>query len=177
MTKKLAQIIMTVVSLNLKIHGDPVSKARPRFGKGRVHSDPKQKQFENNVRQIAWVEMQKRQLRPSTFRTSIKMTSFFAIPKSFSKKRILEAQAGIIIPPRHDVDNLIKPILDAIQGPHGPVLFNDSQVWHITACKRYVDVDMVPQTKVVIQWDDGGYNCSPSRTSSSTFAVHDEQQL
>lgn len=154
---------MTVVSVNLNVIGEPVAKARPRFAKGRVYSDPAQKSFENLVRQVAWVEMQKMNLRPSSKRTSIIISSYFSIPKSYSKKRVVEAQAGAIIPPRHDVDNLIKSILDGLQGPHGPVLFNDSQIWHVTAMKRYVDVGMKPQTKIKIQWDNDGYSYNPHR--------------
>ena len=144
---------MSIQSCEFVVSGQPIGKGRPRFTKtGRVYTPQKTKEYETRVRNSAWAEMAKQRLKPSERRMSVILQSCFEIPKSYSKKQVLECQAGVQIPKRVDLDNLIKSILD---GCNGIVWHDDQQVWHISAFKRYVDVNQEPHTRIKIQWDQG----------------------
>ncbi len=140
-------------TVEFKVMGAPVGKARPRFTRsGHVYTDPKTKDYEKSVGQAAWVAMLKSRLRPTDKRVSVIMSHHFKIPKSYSKAKVIACQAGSIIPPTYDLDNLAKSILD---GCNKIVWDDDASVWHLTCFKRYCDVDVEPHTQVRIQWDDG----------------------
>lgn len=78
------------------------------------------------------------------------MTAVFPIPKSYSKKKVLHCQAGNIVPPRPDIDNIVKAALD---GCNSIVYDDDKQVWHIAAFKKYTDIDEKPHLNIKVQWD------------------------
>src|SRR5574343_391125 len=72
---------------------------------------------------------------PFTGPLGLRVQAYFPIPKSFSKKKTLQAQQGWIQPVgRPDLDNLIKFVKDCMQGYF---FQNDSQIVHLDADKFY----------------------------------------
>ena len=96
--------------VDFTIHTAPVSKQRPRLGKGgRVYTPSKTKVFENIVA-LSYGN------RPSfdDKYIRIRLKFKFEIPKSYSKKKRLEAIEGKIRPTKADIDNYIKAVLDGL---------------------------------------------------------------
>ena len=96
--------------VDFTIHTAPVSKQRPRLGKGgRVYTPSKTKVFENIVA-LSYGN------RPSfdDKYIRIRLKFKFEVPKSYSKKKRLEAIEGKIRPTKADIDNYIKAVLDGL---------------------------------------------------------------
>ena len=96
--------------VDFTIHTAPVSKQRPRLGKGGcVYTPSKTKVFENIV---ALSYGNRPSFDDKYIRIRIKFK--FEIPKSYSKKKRLEAIEGKIRPTKADIDNYIKAVLDGL---------------------------------------------------------------
>ena len=96
--------------VDFTIHTAPVSKQRPRLGKGgRVYTPSKTKVFENIVA-LSYGN------RPSfdDKYIRIRLKFKFEVPKSYTKKKRLEAIEGKIRPTKADIDNYIKAVLDGL---------------------------------------------------------------
>ena len=96
--------------VDFTIHTAPVSKQRPRLGKGGcVYTPSKTKVFENIVA-LSYGN------RPSfdDKYIRIRLKFKFEVPKSYSKKKRLEAIEGKIRPTKADIDNYIKAVLDGL---------------------------------------------------------------
>lgn len=77
----------------------------------------------------------------------VKITAFYAIPKSFSKKKTEEAESGKIRPlTKPDIDNVVKIVCDAL---NKVAYRDDTQVIEVVACKYYGK-----EPKVVIEIDE-----------------------
>ena len=144
---------MAVQTCIFKVEGQPIGKSRPRFSTktGKAYTPSKTREYEKKVKQSAWVAMSKLKLKPSTSRCSVIITCSMEIPKSYSKQKRIFCEAGIIIPPRPDIDNLIKSALD---GANEIVYLDDKQVWHVSAFKKYTGNDERPSMLVKVQWED-----------------------
>ena len=96
--------------VDFTIHTAPISKQRPRLGKGGcVYTPSKTKVFENIVA-LSYGN------RPSfdDKYIRIRLKFKFEVPKSYSKKKRLEAIEGKIRPTKADIDNYIKAVLDGL---------------------------------------------------------------
>ena len=96
--------------VDFTIHTAPVSKQRPRLGKGGcVYTPSKTKVFENIVA-LSYGN------RPSfdDKYIIIRLKFKFEVPKSYTKKKRLEAIEGKIRPTKADIDNYIKAVLDGL---------------------------------------------------------------
>ena len=143
---------MVIKTCKFVVSGQPVGKGRPRFTKsGHTYTPQATKGYESLIQKTAWVAMQRERLKPTSRRVSVIITAFMEIPKSYSKTKVMQCQCGILIPPRPDIDNITKSILD---GCNGIVFLDDAQVWHLTVFKRYTDVEQEPNVSVQVQWDD-----------------------
>lgn len=143
---------MSVQSCEFTVLGTPVGKGRPRFSKnGHAYTPQKTRDFEKRVRSAAWAEMQRSGLKPSFRRINMIITSYFDIPKSYSNRKKLECQAGIIIPKRPDVDNIGKAVADAC---NGIVYDDDAQIWFLAMSKQYCDEGQEAHIRVKVQWFD-----------------------
>jgi len=143
---------MGLVQLDFTVSGQPVGKGRPRFtGHGHSYTPLKTRQYENRVGAAAWAAMKQAGLQPSPRRMSVIITAYFEVPKSYSKKKRAECEAGIHIPKRPDLDNVAKIICD---GANEIAWIDDAQIWHLTAFKRYCDDGQEPHVAVRVQWDD-----------------------
>ena len=96
--------------VDFTIHTAPVSKQRPRLGKGGcVYTPSKTKVFENIV---ALSYGNSPSFDDKYIRIRLKFK--FEVPKSYSKKKRLEAIEGKIRPTKADIDNYIKAVLDGL---------------------------------------------------------------
>lgn len=132
--------------IEIVIPGECVPKGRPKFTKKMVvYTPPKTKQYERKVQQVirlARVPMQTGALR-------VEIDVYRVPPKSFSKKKRLEALEGRIQPStKPDLDNYIKSVLDACNG----LLFeDDNAICEIHARKLYGDTAKVVLRVEVIE--------------------------
>ena len=116
------------------IPSQPVTKARPRFNTrtGRAFTDDKTRIFENIV-SLAYGS--RHYFDDSYIRVRIKFK--FDIPKSFSKKKRLEALEGKIRPTKGDVDNYAKAVLDGLNG----VAFKDDRYIYAMEMEKIYDIE------------------------------------
>ena len=145
-------LIMSINTCEFKVEGQPVGKARPRFSRksGKVYTPEKTREYEAKVKKAAWVAMKQNKLEPAPGRCSVIITCYMEIPKSYSRQKRLYCQHGIIIPPRPDIDNLIKSALD---GANEVIFLDDAQVWHVSAFKRYTENGQEPHMVIKAQWE------------------------
>ena len=122
--------------LNIVIPFAPVAKARARsvitkHNKIRHYTPQKTKVFENAISVFARQVIKKPYVCP----IRLNCTFYIETPKSWSKKKRLEALEGRILPTsRPDLDNYVKAVLDGLN----EILYNDdSQVIEISARKKY----------------------------------------
>ena len=118
--------------VDFTIHTAPVSKQRPRLGKGGcVYTPSKTKVFENIVA-LSYGN------RPSfdDKYIRIRLKFKFEVPKSYSKKKRLEAIEGKIRPTKGDIDNYIKAVLD---GLNKKAWEDDRHIIGILAEKEYAN--------------------------------------
>ena len=96
--------------VDFTIHTAPVSKQRPRLGKGGcVYTPSKTKVFEN----IVALSYENRPSFDDKY-IRIRLKFKFEVPKSYTKKKRLEAIEGKIRPTKADIDNYIKAVLDGL---------------------------------------------------------------
>jgi len=120
------------MNLFTKIDITPVAKARPRVtmvgGRARAYTPKKSADYE---RQIAREWAHKRQS------DAVRLDIVFGmpIPQSWSKKQQDAAASGLILPSKKpDIDNLIKAVMDAL---NGVAYDDDNQVVELSGKKVY----------------------------------------
>lgn len=123
--------------VTFRVDGAPVAKGRARAttigGMARLYTPAKTRAYEDQVRIAAAMAMGERM--PFQGEVTLTITAGVAIPKSFPKKKRLNAVAGIIRPTvKPDADNYAKAALDGCNG----ILFrDDAQVTDLIIRKRY----------------------------------------
>ena len=119
------------MKVNFTMPSAPVPKSRPRFNTntGRAFTDDKTRIFENIV-SLAYGA--RHYFDDSYIR--IRMKFKFEVPKSYSKKKRIEALEGKIRPTKADIDNYIKSVLD---GLNGKAFKDDRYIYAILAEKEY----------------------------------------
>ena len=119
------------MKVDFTIPSPPVPKSRPRFNTntGRAFTDDKTRIFENIV-SLAYGA--RHYFDDSYIR--IRMKFKFEVPKSYSKKKRIEALEGKIRPTKADIDNYIKSVLD---GLNGKAFKDDRYIYAILAEKEY----------------------------------------
>lgn len=134
-------------TLTLHIPGDPVPKGRPRASVqgGRVHmrTPSATRAYESMIRDAVRAELlASRIATPRTGPAHLVVRAVFAYPKTaprgWTAARWRAAQAAgqeVAKPTRPDLDNLVKAVLDGVQG--GGWVKDDGQVWAIRATKAW----------------------------------------
>lgn len=131
---------------NIFLMGQPVGKGRPRFTKsGHVYTPDKTKRYEMRLAGEASNWMVLRQLDPITVPCKVLIRAQFQIPKSWTKKKKLQAEQREIFPGKPDIDNVAKIVLDAF---NGVVFEDDAQVYELRVLKGYGD----PCLSVAVSW-------------------------
>lgn len=133
-----------------RVDVDPVGKGRPRFTRdGHAYTPERTRKFEAAVRSHACGFMKRMEAPriPVGVPIDVRVLALFPIPKSWSKKK--KAEAAKLIP-RIDVDNVLKAVLDAL---NGVVFEDDRQIVKAVAEKRYSNA---PGVVVYIQTPEEG---------------------
>lgn len=125
-----------------EVPGEPVGKGRPRFSHGKVYTPVKTRDYEAQMRHIYLNEVN------YLFEgyVKVKMTCYYGIAKSDSKKKKAQKLSGELRPSKKpDLDNCLKT-LDSLNG----VAFKDDAfVVEMTAVKYFSD-----NPRVVIEIED-----------------------
>jgi len=134
------------------VQGTPVGKGRPRFttanGYARSYTPQKTLNYENLVKTYYSLEVGQKKLQGAI---KAKITAYFPIPKSTPKK--LRAEMELTDVPhtkKPDGDNIIKAILDAL---NGIAYDDDSQVAIVEINKFY---STFPRAVVILEEMKGG---------------------
>lgn len=125
------------------VPGKVQGKARPRFSSksGTVYTPGRTKSYE---RQIA--EAYEAQHGPC-FEGSVMVVieAVFPIPKSWTRAKKAEAMAGKLPPGKPDIDNILKVVLDGLNG----IAYEDDKQVVLTQCKKvYADINSLPGLNV-----------------------------
>ena len=143
--------------IEIEVSGQPVGKQRPRYTRmGTVYTPAKSREYEKRIMAASWAEMKKFGLKPTQRPVHVEVLAFMDIPKSWSKKRKLEAEYNVT---RHttkpDLDNIIKSALDGISSASygGPIIHDDKQVHSIKARKVYCHPDRGPVLYISVSWE------------------------
>lgn len=123
------------------VPGRPVPKARPRVTAHGTYTPQSTREYEQRVRR-AWQLAGSKTFAPGK-PLAVAVVAGFPIPASLSEKR-RAAMNGTPHVKRGDLDNVVKAVLDAL---NGRAFVDDSLVWHIYAAKRW---SPAPFTSVVI---------------------------
>lgn len=127
------------------VPGKVQGKARPRFSSksGTVYTPGKTKSYE---RQIA--EAYEAQHGPC-FEGAVMVVieAVFSIPKSWTRAKKAEAAAGKLAPGKPDVDNILKVVLDGLNG----IAYKDDKQVTMTQCKKiYTATNSLPGLRVYV---------------------------
>ena len=125
----------TVVKMPLK----PIAKQRPRLSKSNNVYTPTQTKVFENIIKLCYGN------RHFYDKEYIKVSILFKfeVPKSYSKKKHLEAIQGKIRPTKADIDNYIKSVLD---GLNRVAWSDDRYVAEIEASKIFSNEDEIEIT-------------------------------
>ena len=119
------------------VDGTAVPKQRPRISRGRAYTPKRTKDYEERVLEAFRSSYQG--FYPAFGKdvpVRICITVNQAIPTSWSKKKCLQAERGVIVPLSRngDIDNIAKSILDAL---NGFAYEDDCQVTTLIITKQY----------------------------------------
>lgn len=112
------------------VPGKVQGKARPRFSSrsGTVYTPSKTKSYE---RQIA--EAYKAHYGPCfDGPVMVVIEAVFPIPKSWTRAKKAEVMAGKLAPGKPDIDNILKVVLDGLNG----IAYEDDKQVTIVQCKK-----------------------------------------
>jgi Holliday junction resolvase RusA-like endonuclease len=119
----------------VELAGQPVAKARARFGQGKVYTPAKTSAFETALGLAGNAAMRGRP--PLACAVKVEIVALFGVPASWSKAKRAAALNGQIRPTgKPDWDNVGKSACDALN----KIVWNDdSQIVRATVSKRYSD--------------------------------------
>lgn len=129
---------MVMRTVRFTVPGPPKGKARARTVRtrgGQTFSyTPEGTVLYENLIKISFSQTGERPFRAEEC-LRVTIMAYYPVPKSTSKKKATEMIAGYIRPAKKpDIDNVIKSILDAL---NGVAYHDDTQVIAVTAEKRY----------------------------------------
>lgn len=133
-------------TVRFTVPGQPRGKGRPRFTRsGHAYTDNETKEYESR---IAWCYLE--QVGDYTFLDDsplrVSVTAIMQIPKSTTKKKQAAMLNGEIAPKtKPDVDNILKIVLDGLQG----VAFKDDK--NVTESQIIKIYGSQPKIEVSIQ--------------------------
>lgn len=133
------------MSISFTVPGDPIGKGRPRFVRatGHTYTPPKTKEYEERVRRAypGAKYADDAMLR-------LEIDAFFPVPKSKRKSEKEKMAANIIRPVKKpDADNVIKAIMDAL---NGAAYHDDAQIVEVRCRKWYAQNDD-PRVEIYIE--------------------------
>lgn len=120
------------------VPGKVQGKARPRFSSksGTVYTPGRTKSYE---RQIA--EAYEAQHGPCfDGAVTVVIEAVFPIPKSWPRAKKAEALAGKLAPGKPDIDNILKVVLDGLNG----IAYEDDKQVVLVQCRKTYSADAAP---------------------------------
>ena len=134
------------------VHGEPLGKGRPKFDTRGPYVKAVTPKKTANYETLVKMKYQA-QCAGTFFHNDValgmRITAYKPIPKSTSKKKILQMLEGLIRPGKKpDWDNIGKIICDAL---NGIAFHDDAQIVSGTTIKKYADQ---PRVEVEI-WEEG----------------------
>ena len=131
-----------MASLSFSAALKPVGKARPRFDSrhGVTYTPTTTRNYEGQISLLARKALGTRPKLKGEL--TVTLSFCYAAPKSWTKKQIEALDAAGVLPKttKPDVDNLIKAVLDAL---NGVVYEDDAAVVRVYATKWWSTVDSV----------------------------------
>ncbi len=127
-----------MTQISFTIPGDPVAKGRPRAttinGMARMYTPKKTANYESRVALVAQQAMDFYGLKPFGGPVELTFVAVFAIPKSWTKKRLAaQKERPEYVTKKPDMDNLEKALGD---GMNGVVFGDDSQIAQTGMCRK-----------------------------------------
>ena len=135
--------------MQFEIVGVPIGKSRPKFS--TIHGfaqaiKPKEDVYYENLVKISFQQGKSGDYDLFDKPIKMKIEAFFDIPKTFSKKRTIEATEGRISPQKKpDADNIAKIICDALNN----VAYKDDTQIVDAQCRKFYSDE--PRVEVVIR--------------------------
>ena len=123
------------MTITFVVPGEPRGKGRPRFTKtGHTYTDSETKAYENKI--IAYYRKACGAYKfPDEKYIRVKVEAYYPIPKSATKSAAAEMAQNKRLPTRKpDIDNVLKAVLDAL---NGVAYKDDSRVVLVSANKYY----------------------------------------
>lgn len=128
------------MEIQFTVPGRPKGKGRPRAtmaaGHARVYTPADTVNYEN------WVRLCYRQEHPGVMLAgpvSMVVAAYFAVPKSYSKKKAAMCASGALKPTcKPDMDNIVKAVADAL---NGVAYRDDSCIVSLSVHKLYGDAE------------------------------------
>ena len=121
-----------IPAIMIALPGEPVGKARPRFGNGRVYTPSATRAYEHALKTRAKLAMKQAQLEPFEGPVAVKIEATFQYPASWSKReREAHFHTG-----KPDADNISKIVGDAL---NKIVVKDDAQIAVMTVRKRMTE--------------------------------------
>lgn len=134
--------------IKFTVLGDPVAQGRPRAtainGRARMYDPGKSRDYKNYLRLVASEYAPEKPLEGAL---DVRIDIYRQIPKSFSRKKIQQAEEGLLRPTtKSDVDNYAKTVMDAL---NKIIWVDDSQIVSLIANKWYsgkprVEIEVKP---------------------------------
>lgn len=135
--------------IRFTIPGEPKGKGRPRLGRsGHAYTPHDTAVYENLVKVCFKGEYPEfPPIGPDTGIT-VRITAYYGIPKSTSKKKRLAMLLEHLRPlKKPDCDNIVKIVCDAL---NGIAYHDDAQIYELYFIKKYSDT---PRVEMSIGWE------------------------
>ena len=117
---------------HIKFEIPPRPKGRPRFAKGNVYTPKLTSDYEYTIAQEYLLKGFKKHLGA--------ISVFITFNYRIAQSRVKKLRHGDICTEKADIDNLVKAILD---GLNGVAFLDDKQVYKIVAEKKWADSNSV----------------------------------
>ena len=120
-----------MAKIKFMVPGDPHGKGRPCFVKktGRAYTPKGTREYEGDIRRSYYLAGHGK----LDCYVGVRVRAFFRIPKSWSKRKKQMAMDGDIRPGKPDVDNILKAVLDALNG----IAYKDDQAVVYAMCDKW----------------------------------------
>ncbi len=137
------------MKVSFVIPGKAIGKGRPKFFSGHAVTPQKTRNYESLVALKAEEVMKDLPDSRLGLPCLVRIHAYYAIPKSYSKKKHAAAIEGKLAPGKPDLDNITKSVLD---GMNGIAFRDDSLVVEMRLKKSFTEG--MERVEVLTEWRD-----------------------
>ena len=137
------------MKVSFTIPGKPTGKGRPKFFGGHAVTPQKTRNYESLVALKAESVMKDLPDSRLGLPCVVRVHAYYAIPKSYSKKKHAAALEGKLAPGKPDLDNIVKSVLD---GMNGIAFKDDVNVVEMRLQKSFTEG--MERVEVLTEWRD-----------------------